>query len=306
MSDLPVELLELYCRRFSQVPMLTIDREGRIIYANPALLKKLALETLPKGEPVKNFLDIDISISEPFYRDEDRGILADLVTAGYTMQGERNTLRGHMLSDGTQSMIIFDIYREHDVEILEQVTRLNLEMSSITRSYSKQAQASRKMANQDALTSLSNRRHAEMLITDLIAGKPDPVIKPFGVILFDIDNFKSVNDTFGHDAGDQVLKMLSTTVRKQLRQQDIPARYGGEEFLIIVHCRTTQNLITIAEKLRSSFEELHIPLIDKAVTASFGVTMRRPEDTLATLTKRVDEALYLAKRSGKNCVISAD
>ncbi len=306
MPELPLDLLELYCTRFSQVPMLSLDGEGRIKYANPALLKRLGLTENPQGEPVTHFLDIDLSMHDPLFRDDERTITADLVTAAYTHHGERNTLRGHMLSNGSQIIVIFDIFREYDVEILEQVTKLNLEMSSIARTYSKKAQASHKLAHQDALTSLSNRRHAEELLEDLLGGKPLMQLRSFGVILLDIDDFKSVNDTFGHAAGDQVLKMLSDTIRQQLRQQDIPARYGGEEFLVIAQCETSENLIAIAEKLRISFEELYIPVIKKAVTASFGVTMGRPEDTLESITKRADKALYRAKWSGKNCVIFAD
>ncbi len=306
MPELPLKLLELYCTRFSQVPLLSLDGEGMIRYANPAMLKRLGLTENPQGEPVTHVIDIDLSMPDPLYRDDERNITADMVTAAYTYHGERHTLRGHMLSDGSQIIVIFDIFREHDVEILEQVTKLNLEMSSIARTYSKQAQASHKLAHQDALTRLSNRRHAEELLEDLLGGKPLLQLRSFGVILFDIDDFKSVNDTFGHDAGDQVLKIIAATARQQLRQEDVPSRYGGEEFLVIAHCDTPESLMTIAEKLRSSFEKLIIPAVGRPVTASFGVTMGRTDDTLERITKRADEALYRAKRSGKNCVVYAD
>ncbi len=124
----------------------------------------------------------------------------------------------------------------------------------------------------------------------------------FGIIIFDIDNFKRVNDTFGHDTGDIVLKMLSNTILETIRQNDTPARYGGEEFIILAQSDSLDSLFAFAEKLRSTFEFLYIPAIDSSVTASFGITMYQEGDDIASLIKRADQAMYRAKSKGKNRV----
>jgi diguanylate cyclase (GGDEF)-like protein len=156
----------------------------------------------------------------------------------------------------------------------------------------------------DQLTGLGNRRKFFEDLEQALSGKPEPPVeRGFGIIMFDVDNFKQVNDRFGHDVGDEVLKSLSQTVSELIRDDDIPARYGGEEFIILAHCNELKNLQSMAEKIRATVASTVVPSLGRAVTASFGITMKQPSDTQQTLIKRADEALYEAKGLGKNCVV---
>lgn len=128
----------------------------------------------------------------------------------------------------------------------------------------------------------------------------------FCLILLDIDHFKNVNDTFGHDAGDAVLQSVSNNVQIELRTYDYLGRWGGEEFLIILPRTQIATAFEMAEQLRKKLADIAIsvPETSLQVTASFGVTSCLDGD-FAMAFKRVDEALYQAKRSGRNQTIAA-
>lgn len=125
---------------------------------------------------------------------------------------------------------------------------------------------------------------------------------PFSIILFDIDNFKSINDSLGHRKGDEVLVRLTELVQSSIRDSDIFARWGGEEFVILTYGDITE-AHNQAERLRRTMETTEI-LSERMVSCSFGVTGFLSNDSEDTLFNRADEHLYVAKRNGKNRVIS--
>jgi len=155
-------------------------------------------------------------------------------------------------------------------------------------------------ANFDALTGIYNRA-ALYDIYDLLSKKP--YFYPLGLIIFDIDNFKRINDTYGHNIGDIVLKKVADIAKKTLRRGDIFARWGGEEFVVLLPRSDLEAARKVAEKLRKAIESLKIPEIgNQKVTASFGVTVIKPGERLEEAIFRADMALYRAKRKGKNRV----
>ncbi|RMD46315.1 MAG: GGDEF domain-containing protein [Aquificota bacterium] len=123
--------------------------------------------------------------------------------------------------------------------------------------------------------------------------------KHFAVILFDIDNFKNINDTYGHQKGDEVLKKVAKIFKENLRKTDHFGRFGGEEFIIIVPELTDKDAYLLAEKLRKLLENTRFDHIDK-VTASFGISQFEEGKSITQLLKEADSALYTAKRTGKN------
>ena len=130
---------------------------------------------------------------------------------------------------------------------------------------------------------------------------------PYSVIMADIDNFKQINDTFGHQAGDRVLKELGKIFKENLRRNDFVGRYGGEEFLIVLPDTVKENATFVAEKLRRLIENSYFNYPGKRITVSFGVADCREVDCSKCLEKVIelaDERLYKAKREGKNRVIS--
>src|SRR3989339_796659 len=132
--------------------------------------------------------------------------------------------------------------------------------------------------------------------------------KPLSVIMCDLDYFKSINDTYGHDAGDSVLKTISGVAKNHFRGTDILCRIGGEEFLIILPNTAKTNAIYVAERLRKDIEEqpIKIDSQDKPIyiTTSIGIYQAKENETIETIMKNVDLKLYDAKKSGRNKVCS--
>jgi diguanylate cyclase (GGDEF)-like protein len=125
--------------------------------------------------------------------------------------------------------------------------------------------------------------------------------RTLSLILFDLDHFKAVNDSYGHDEGDVVLKATADIVNGIVREADIFARYGGEEFVVVSPGTGIQGAVVLAEKLRRALEEHAHPNAGK-VTISVGVAEFTRNDSESTLIKRADEALYKAKNNGRNRV----
>ncbi len=156
-------------------------------------------------------------------------------------------------------------------------------------------------AQHDRLTDIYNRQKIDEVLEN-ICGYSSRRNEHAGVILFDIDHFKNINDTYGHDMGDEVLKSIARLVKNNIREEDIFGRWGGEEFILILRHTDLQNSVTKAQILRETIASMYLPDIP-AVTASFGVTEVVADDTPQRLLKRIDIALYKAKNEGRNRVV---
>ncbi|NOZ04532.1 MAG: GGDEF domain-containing protein [FCB group bacterium] len=160
-----------------------------------------------------------------------------------------------------------------------------------------------KLAATDALTQIYNRQ----IFSNILEGevhRASRYQRPFCLIMFDIDHFKKVNDTYGHLAGDRVLMGLAKLVKQLNRDSDIFARIGGEEFMILSIETDLEGARKHAERLRKAIEEFDFGGVGK-VTCSFGVVrFRKDGDTANTLLKRVDDAMYQAKKTGRNKVVT--
>ena len=163
----------------------------------------------------------------------------------------------------------------------------------------------RRMATTDSLTGLFNRGHFwDMSERELARGIR--VHRAVSLLMIDLDHFKSVNDTYGHEVGDKVLKLVARVGRENLREIDIIGRIGGEEFAVLLPETGLSEAITVAERLREAVARAEVPT-DKgpvSITISVGVAEDNGElRDLGTLLKRADDALYAAKRKGRNRVI---
>jgi two-component system, cell cycle response regulator len=167
-------------------------------------------------------------------------------------------------------------------------------------------QLSIEMAITDALTGLYNRRYMETHVGTLV----DQAVardKPLSVLILDIDYFKSINDTHGHDAGDAVLQDFAIRIRKSIRGIDLACRYGGEEFVVVMPETDMAVATMVAERLRRRIASEPFPIQKGArmleVTISIGIAALGPGDDAAAVIKRADQALYRAKRDGRNRVV---
>jgi len=156
----------------------------------------------------------------------------------------------------------------------------------------------------DPLTRVGNRLLGETRLKTTIL-EYQATGSPFGVLFIDLDNFKLINDTYGHEMGDRILHMTGNTLRINLRQTDVTARWGGEEFIVILAgTRDREMLQNLAEKLRNLIERSHIPWDETeiSVTASIGATLVLPGDSPESMVARADALMYASKTSGKNRV----
>jgi diguanylate cyclase (GGDEF)-like protein len=154
----------------------------------------------------------------------------------------------------------------------------------------------------DKLTLAYNRTYFDKNINRLIKTHKAQNLKT-GIIFFDIDFFKNINDTFGHDKGDEVLKDLVKIIKYHIRHSDKLIRWGGEEFLVIAPVHNMDELYIIAEHLRKSVEEFNFG-IRKQITCSFGLAVYDENENISVTIKRADERLYKAKKGGRNRVVS--
>lgn len=160
-----------------------------------------------------------------------------------------------------------------------------------------------RMALLDPLTRLGNRRYGEMNLTNKLR-ELKRYGWAFGVLFIDIDWFKNVNDTYGHDAGDRVLRLIAATISNGLRSSDIVSRWGGEEFVAFVTNVDEEKLRHVAEKLRVLVERSTVALdgSDTHITISIGATLARKKDSAHGIIKRADALMYAAKSAGRNRV----
>ena len=165
------------------------------------------------------------------------------------------------------------------------------------------------LAVTDPLTGLSNRRYLDNHISTLF-NRSMARGRPLSVLIADIDRFKQINDTHGHDAGDDILREFANRVRSTVRGADLACRYGGEEFVVVMPDTSPEIAASVAERLRGVIES--VPFVVKGtgdelqVTASFGIASRTPQViTPGHLLKQADVALYEAKNAGRNRVVAA-
>jgi len=163
------------------------------------------------------------------------------------------------------------------------------------------------MAVTDPLTGLHNRRYMNGQLDALVA-RANRGGDPVAVLVLDIDHFKAVNDSLGHDAGDEVLREFSVRLATNVRAVDLPCRFGGEEFVVVMPGTTLEDAHRIAERIRRDVGASPFRILGGeplSITVSVGVAATRgADDTPASLLKRADEGVYEAKKAGRNRVVA--
>jgi len=157
----------------------------------------------------------------------------------------------------------------------------------------------------DALTGLPNRRAVDDTLKQMLA-QASRSESPLSVVLLDLDNFKKINDTAGHDRGDEVLAAFGALIREELRDSDLGGRTGGEEFVLLLPDTDRDGALALASKVRGALHQIRVRDVDLPVTASFGIaTFPTDAPDAGTLLKIADRALYSAKRNGRDRIETA-
>jgi diguanylate cyclase len=187
--------------------------------------------------------------------------------------------------------------------------RLEQSQSQIEKLRSNLVEA-QEMGMKDPLTSLNNRRGFDASLAKEVAGAR-ALETALCLVMADLDNFKKINDEFGHPVGDEILKLLAAVLGDNVRSRDCVARYGGEEFAIILPETELEDAKRLTERVRSQLESKKLALNDSGrqigkITASFGIAQLRENDDAESLIKRADDKLYEAKCAGRNRVAAED
>src|SRR6201991_4177366 len=193
--------------------------------------------------------------------------------------------------------------RDTNKALEDRLTLSKTEISNLQQSL----EAIRAESLTDPLTGLGNRKYFDRSIdtaieTALATGEP------LSLLMFDIDYFKSFNDSYGHLTGDQVLRLVGMSLKQSIKGQDITARYGGEEFAVVLPCTALRQALTVADHIRRAVMSKELKKkstgeILGRVTISVGVSILRAGDDTDSLIERADACLYAAKRNGRNRVI---
>jgi diguanylate cyclase (GGDEF)-like protein len=193
------------------------------------------------------------------------------------------------------------------VKLRDQVRQKNQELGARNGDLERALARIEELAMRDELTGVYNRRHLMETIKNE-RQRSERTGEVFSICILDVDLFKQVNDTYGHLAGDAVLKEIARTANQALRQTDYFGRYGGEEFALVLTSTTVEGALIMAERVRARIEALPLAFICPGlmVTASIGIADSSASENTAQIFKRADEALYNAKQGGRNrCVIAA-
>ncbi len=208
---------------------------------------------------------------------------------------------------GERILVSFALDISMQKEAQSQLINAHVQLSHQTKALKAAEEELKQQANHDYLTDLYNRRYFQQISQDLINIAKREAIK-LSIIMLDIDKFKMVNDTYGHSAGDQVLKHLALVLTEHTRKSDIVARIGGEEFAVLLLNSDKNSAAVIAEKLRETVDGQSVP-IDGETHISFTVSLGvasvdvENESNIDTALNRSDTALYRAKNSGRNKVM---
>jgi len=193
-----------------------------------------------------------------------------------------------------------------DNEVLQSMSLLNNELSGLSRELAQKnrelEKANRKireLSRTDSLTGLANRRYFQERYEQAfnLARRHK---SPLSVAMLDLDNFKYVNDTFGHDAGDSVLKQFGQLLRQNCRHEDFAARFGGEEFIMYLSHTAAEQALELAERLRQVVAQTDMLENRHRINVSIGLSGISKADSPEALINRADQALYAAKEAGRN------
>jgi len=269
------------------------------------------LDTILANKTILRFFDCDsldafkkeyTSISNAFVKVENKNFLTEYVNGEHWLsylqkEQESKVLKVLMKKDAE------DRYFKPHIKkvVIENKTFLIVIFDEITEELHK-IKILKDKASRDALTKLFNKgKFFDVLSHEILLSEATG--SPLSMIFLDIDHFKIVNDTYGHDSGDYVLKELAKILHKSTRKGDFIARWGGEEFVVTLQATDLKEAEVIAEKVRVNVEK-HTFLEGGNQKISLGVTQFIACETLESFTKRVDDALYKAKKSGRNRVVT--
>lgn len=273
------------CRQILNITSELLPNDIRSVFIKPTFEQLLARPTAA-----------DQSVYEGIFT------LGDINTPCHSLVGAVYRINDQFVVIGEYNIAEMEQINTQVIALNEELAAIQRELARSNRQLHENEKKLIEMSMTDPLTGMANRRHLmEYLQAEVHRYQRDH--KPFSVIMVDIDLFKHVNDEFGHEVGDVVLKTFSNLMKSCVRNVDLVARLGGEEFVIVLPNATLADALSKANQLRYDIEHLYYDCLKGGVTASFGVAEFHEADDVSSLLKHADEATYHAKHLGRNCVI---
>ncbi len=297
---------------------MAVYQDGKLIYLNPAAIKVLGVISTEElaGKSALDLIHPDFHqmVLARIKNSTDTGVSAPLTEMQFLkVDGNTVNVESHAMPivyNGKPSMIVVfrDITARKQGEdelkyAKEKLEAANLELQAAF-------EHEQYLAHTDVLTGVNNRRYLfELAEHEFEVAKRYQ--RPLSVIMFDLDHFKQINDTFGHAAGDQMLESVIQAVCAQLRDVDLIGRYGGEEFIIILPMTSAQHAYPLAERIRISVAALRVKTSKSTVTVTLSIGVAEinhaAQDTVVeNVIRRADQALYAAKQAGRNRTVVFD
>ena len=280
------------------------------MHVSPAETGARAIEGAHEKAKTLDCILLDLTLPDMDGWEVMKRLRRDPETAGISLvaltngpPGETEMLR--MIESGVLDSIAKPV---HPMLLMAKVKAV-CDRSRTQRELQNKLQFALENAAHDALTGLFNRRYFERRLREECAHARRH-LRPFALVILDLDHFKLVNDTYGHDDGDRVLRHMADVIQAQLREDDVACRYGGEEFVLLLRATTGMAARIVANRLRANLANRPIPLGDKRdpkhITFSAGVSAADDRNGFNAddIVQRADQALYRAKRGGRNRVES--
>lgn len=294
--------------RLNAVAVAEVSESGQLVRCNDGFQRLLDMRSDPRAVDVSDF----------FVQPRFDGLVAtqaqpdEVIHYGVINVGDQNvacrSLIGTVSRNGPNLLLVAE-YDIAEMEMLNaQVIALNEQLTEVQRDLARKErrlraseERLRALSQTDPMTGLANRRGLEEFL-ERECLRAQRYGEALSIIMADLDHFKRVNDEHGHDVGDEVLQHFARLLRDQMREIDLVARIGGEEFLVVVPMTGLAAATETAERLRRHTCAMAVSALPDGVSASFGVALWRPGDTITSVLKNVDDALYAAKHKGRNRV----
>ena len=297
------ELIARFLNSSGTSLLLVTDGDYAITFCNDMLSQKLHLPDKPVGASLGSVLcpleegELVLTVS----RSRNH-----MVPQIFRLCNSGDLYRCYAFALREGYLVLGDKMGSTENEVLESMSHLNNELSAMSRELSKKnrelERANEKislLARTDALTGLANRGHFQERLEEIFS-----LTKRHGlmltVLLADLDHFKRINDTYGHDVGDEVLQAFGSILTRNCRAEDLPARYGGEELILVLPKTSASRAVALYDRLRSELLQADLLPGSDGITFSAGIAEYAEGDTESSLLKKADDALYRAKESGRD------
>jgi len=293
------------------VAVALIETDGRLVKGNAGFLRLVGERATPPDNVADFFVQPRWHTLVATHAPENQPLYVGVLNIGdrngvcHSLLGTVQRREDRLLFVGEHDVQELEALNDQVVQLNEQMAEMQRELARSNRNLKASEARFKSLSITDPLTGLANRRHLEELLNGEIE-RTQRYDDAFSLILADIDHFKHVNDTYGHDIGDNVLCAFAGLLLGQVRDCDLVARLGGEEFVVVLPQTDLAAATASAERLRVATRQMRAAGFPESLSASFGVTHYGSGDTLHSLLKRVDEGLYAAKTQGRDRVVSLE